>query len=239
MKRVLIIIPAYNEERNIAGVIQKIKKVVDGPNILVVDDGSQDETPKIAKENGCLVLSLPYNLGYGGALQAGFKYAHRNHYDLVIQMDADGQHEPSCIKDLLQAMEEGDDDVIIGSRFLGRGDYKTPLIRRLGMLLFGMVASFVIRQKVTDPTSGFQALNGQVVRFFSKGDHYPVDYPDTDVIILLRLAGFKIGEIPVVMYPRAAGKGMHTTIFGSIFYIFKMFLAILAVLCRKLPKRRD
>lgn len=236
MKKVLIIIPAYNEQANISRVIHRIRAVVPDGDILVVDDGSMDATPGIARESGCIVLSLPYNLGYGGALQTGFKYAYKNHYDIVVQMDADGQHDPSCIKDLICALDEGDYDVIIGSRFLGKGDYKTSLIRRVGMLLFGAVASLVIRQRVSDPTSGFQAINSRVIRFFSKGDHYPVDYPDTDVVILLKRAGFRVSEIPVKMHPRASGKGIHDNILGPIFYIFKMFLSILVVLCRKLPK---
>jgi len=237
VKKILVIIPAHNEEANIGRVIGQIQKLAPYCDILVVDDGSLDATVKIARKSGVLVLSLPRNLGYGGALQTGFKYAYRNHYDIVIQMDADGQHEPSCIKDLLIAIEEGDSDVIIGSRFLGRGEYKTSFIRRAGMLLFGAVSSAIIHQRVTDPTSGFQALNRRVIQFFSKGDHYPVDYPDADVVILLKLAGFRIREIPVVMYPRISGKGMHANLFGPIFYVFKMFLAILVVLCRKPPER--
>lgn len=230
-KQTIIIIPAYNEEENIAGIINRIKNVISDVDILVINDGGQDRTEAIVKELGERVISLPYNMGYGVALQTGFKYALMKGYDYAVQMDADGQHDPKDIPKLLDIVLRSEADVVIGSRFLDGGEYKTSFVRRLGMLIFGYLASMIIGQKITDPTSGYQAININGLRFYAS-DYYPVDFPDADVIIMLHRAGLKIKEIPVTMYPNRDGKSMHSGL-KPLYYIFKMFLSIFVTLLRK------
>jgi glycosyltransferase involved in cell wall biosynthesis len=200
-------------------------------DILVVDDCSTDETASVAAQNGAGVLNLPNNLGYGGAVQAGFRYAVHYGYDFGVLMDADGQHDASCIGDLLRVVQSGEADVALGSRFLGRMEYKTTFAKRLGMLFFSTVVSRLTGWRITDPTSGFQALNRDTMAFFAM-DNYPVDFPDADTILLLHFAGFRVAEVPVVMRERLSGQSMHSS-WKPIYYVFKMFLAILIVLLRQ------
>ena len=231
MKKAIIIIPAYNEEKNIAGVINGIKNVIPDADILVVNDGGKDRTEEIARELGARVISLPYNMGYGAALQTGFKYALKKGYEYAVQIDADGQHDPKDIPKLLDVVLSGKADVVIGSRFLNGGKYKAPAVRRLGMLFFARLTSLIIGEKITDPTSGYQAINKNGLQFYA-GDYYPVDFPDADVIIMLHRAGLKIKEIPVIMYPSVQGKSMHSGL-KPVYYIFKMFLSIFVTLLRR------
>lgn len=229
---VVIIIPAYNEEHTLSGVITDIRAFVPGVDILVINDGSQDKTEEIVRRMGERVISLPFNMGYGAALQTGFRYALRHGYRYVAQMDADGQHEPKDIPRLLNVVLNGEADVAIGSRFLDGGRYKPPLIRKIGMLLFGYMASLIIGQKITDPTSGYQALNSNGIRFYAS-EYFPTDYPDADVIIMLHRAKLRIREVPVTMYPNSQ-KSMHGGI-ELLYYLFKMFLSIFLTLLRKNP----
>ena len=233
--KILIIIPAYNEGKNIGAVLNDIQKQSPGIPILVINDGSSDNTDKIALEHNAEVISLPYNSGYGVALQTGFLYAVKNNFSIVVQMDSDGQHDPANIKDLLEEIQKENRDVVIGSRFLSRASYKTSLARHAGMLLFGNIASLLCGQKVTDPTSGFQALKGRAIQFVAS-DHYPPDYPDADFIILMNRCGFKIKEIPVTMHASPDKESMHHG-HKTIYYVFKMFLSIFVTLLRKSPKR--
>lgn len=234
-EKILVLIPAYNEEANIENILKGIQNVKKDTDILVVNDGSSDKTEILARRTGVNVISLPFNLGYGAALQTGYIYANQNNYDIVVQIDADGQHDPEYINDFLSTLRKDDVDVVIGSRYLQKNGYKTPLIRKTGMLIFGTIASTIMRKKISDPTSGFQALNKNVVKFFTN-DLYPPDYPDTDMLILLHLAGFKIKEIPVKMYNPHPQKSMHRG-HKVIYYIFKMFLSIIVTLVRKHPTR--
>ncbi|MBA3019131.1 MAG: glycosyltransferase family 2 protein [Proteobacteria bacterium] len=230
-KQAIIIIPAYNEEKNIAGVINGIKNVIPNTDILVVNDGGEDRTEEIARELGARVISLSYNMGYGVALQTGFKFALKRGYEYAVQIDADGQHDPEDIPKLLDGVFNNKADVIIGSRFLGKGNYRAPFIRRVGMLFFAWLTSLIIGKKITDPTSGYQAINKRGLQFYA-GDNYPVDFPDADVIIMLHRAGLKIKEIPVNMNPSIQKKSMHSGL-KPVYYIFKMFLSILVTLLRK------
>ncbi len=228
----IIVIPAFNEEANLASLIGKIRTSVPGIDILVVDDGSGDRTSRVAGMAGAIVVRLPFNLGYGAALQTGFKYALMKRYRYVIQMDADGQHDPGSIGLLLKEIGKGDIDVVIGSRFLDpEGHYKVPWLRKAGISLFSRIASFIIHQKITDPTSGFQALNRDAVRFHAS-PYYPTDYPDADTIIMLHRAGLRIKEVPVRMYPSVSGKTMHSGL-KPVYYMFKMFLSMFVTLLRK------
>ncbi|OGW42630.1 MAG: glycosyl transferase family 2 [Nitrospirae bacterium RBG_16_43_11] len=228
----IIVIPAFNEEANIASLIDNIRTSAPEVDILVVDDGSADRTSRIAAKAGAVVVRLPFNLGYGAALQTGFKYALMKRYRYVIQMDADGQHDPDSIGLLLKEIGKGDIDVVIGSRFLSSVvQYKIPLLRKAGISLFSRIVSFIIHQKITDPTSGFQALNRDAVRFHAS-PYYPTDYPDADTIIMLHRAGLRIRESPVRMYPSVSGKTMHSGL-KPVYYMFKMFLSMFVTLLRK------
>ena len=215
--KTIIIIPAYNEEKNITGVINGTRNAVPDVDILVINDGGEDRTEEIVRELGERVVNLPYNMGYGAALQTGFRYALKHGYGYAVQIDADGQHDPKEIPKLLKVVLDGEADVAIGSRFLNAGRYKAPAIRRMGMLIFGHLASLIIGQRVTDPTSGYQALNSNAIRFYAS-DYYPVDYPDADVIIMLHRAGLTIKEIPVTMYPNPQHKSMHAGL-KPVYYI--------------------
>ena len=237
-KETLILIPAFNEEKNIEKVISGIEKRYPGTHILVVNDGSQDCTSLFARKAGAEVISLPFNLGYGVALQAGYKYALEKGYEYVVQMDGDGQHDPAYIGELLSVVTSREADIALGSRFLSRekkGTYRAGLVRRAGMKLFSLITSILIGQKVTDPTSGYQALNNKVLRFYAS-DIYPFDFPDADVLIMLHRAGFTIKEMPVAMHQSGNSKPMHRGLV-PFYYVFKMFLSIFVELLRKTPKR--
>jgi len=229
--RTLVIIPAFNEESHLPGIIAAIRESLPGINILVVDDGSRDRTSQEAAAAGAMVLRLPFNMGYGVALQTGYKFALRKGYEFAAQMDADGQHEPRDLSPLLDSVRSGEADLALGSRFLGRKNYRAPLARRAGMLLFRLLTSLLIRQHITDPTSGCQALNRKTIRFYAS-DIFPVDYPDADVLLMVHRAGLRIKELPVRMYAADDKNSMHSG-FQPVYYIFKMFLSIAVTLLRK------
>jgi len=227
----LAIIPAYREEGRVRKVIAGIRDHVPGIDILVVDDGSPDRTAGEAWEAGAMVASLPCNMGYGVALQTGFKFARRHGYQCVVQIDGDGQHEPSCIPELLTALHEPGVDVVLGSRWLGRGEYKGPLLRKFGKFFFAFLANVLTRLHVTDPTTGFQALSRPVFLFYCS-NVYPVDFPDADVIIMLHRAGFAVKEVPVIMYTNNSGQSMHAGLLRPVYYGMKMMLSIGMTLLR-------
>ena len=236
--KTLVIIPAYNEEMSIGSVVQRVKECLPEAEVLTVDDGSSDRTRWKAMEAGANVLSHPFNLGYGSALQTGYRYALRKGYGELVQMDGDGQHDPSFIPQLLAVIRKGEADIAIGSRFLPtpiigaeNQPYRAPFIRRLGMKFFGAISSLLIQQKVTDPTSGYQAMNRRVMEWVSS-DQFPCDYPDADVIIMLHRAGFRIREVAVQMFENRDKKSMHSG-WKPLYYVFKMLLSILVTLMRK------
>ena len=230
MKPFLIIIPAYNEAGRIASTISGIRKITD-TDIIVINDGSKDNTAVEAEEAGATVIALPFNLGYGGALQTGYKYALRKGYPLVVQMDADGQHDPAYILPLLEDVRSDKVDVAIGSRFLGEGDYRATIPKRIGMIFLGVIATVITRQKITDPTSGFQALNKKAIEFYAT-EVYPMDFPDTDVLVMLYKKGIRFWEVPVRMNQSTKEKTMHSGIV-PLYYFFKMVLSIFVTLLRK------
>lgn len=227
---ILIVLPAFNEADSVAQVVQSARSVFSTAEILVVDDGSTDSTARIAKGTGATVISHRFNLGYGAALQTGYKYAVRKGYDYLIQMDADGQHEPGCAPNLLRAVQVGGLDIAIGSRFLGESPFRAGVGRRLGMALFRAIVSVITGQKISDPTSGFQALGRKAFKYCAT-DIFPTDYPDADVVIALHQAGFRIGEVPVIMYANKNGKSMHQGL-RPIYYLLKMMLSIFVTLLR-------
>ena len=229
--RVLVVVPAYNEEKSLGPTLQCIRRELPEARVVVVDDCSTDLSAKVARAEGADVVELPCNLGYGGAVQTGFKYALSHGFDFVVQMDADGQHNPRYAAALLDYVARGEADVAIGSRFLGRANYNIPSLRRLGMAAFAYIVTFVTRRRSSDPTSGFQAMNAAVIRFFAR-DNYPSDFPDADTVILLVLTGFRVQEVPVVMEARTAGSSMHSN-GKALYYVAKMMLSILIVLLRR------
>ncbi|MEQ8170647.1 MAG: glycosyltransferase family 2 protein [Candidatus Eremiobacterota bacterium] len=228
---ILVIIPAYNEEKNISFIIEHIIKM--GYKVLVVDDCSSDNTVYIAQKAGAIIVSHSINLRYGAAIQSGYKYALSRGYKYVVQIDADGQHNPENIPELLAPVIENKADLVIGSRFLGKCDYKIPFVRNIGINIFSFLTSFIIKQKITDPTSGYQALNEKVMKYYVT-DSFPHDFPDADVIIKAHKKNFNIMEIPVHMSDRKNGFSMHEHFFPIGYYIFKMFLSIfIELLTRK------
>ncbi|MBN2121334.1 MAG: glycosyltransferase family 2 protein [Candidatus Omnitrophica bacterium] len=235
-EKVLVIIPAYNEETVVAEVIKSVQKNVPGVDIITINDGSKDMTARVAQKAGSKVINLPFNMGYGVALQTGYKYALENNYQYVVQLDADGQHNPKYINELLTQVQSGKADVVIGSRFLGEGGYKVSRTRRGGMFLFGSIASFITGQRITDPTSGYQAVNREAL-CFCVSDVYPYDYPDADTIIMLHFAGFKVREVPMKMFLNKKVRTMHSGI-KPLYYIFKMFLSIFVSLLREKPYKK-
>jgi glycosyltransferase involved in cell wall biosynthesis len=236
LTRTLIIIPAHNEEENIPLVIAELRGLALGHDILVIDDASTDRTAEVLRGLGQRAIHLPANLGYGGAVQAGFKFALIHGYNFVVQMDGDCQHDPSGIPALLELVRSGEADVALGSRFLGTTTYRVPPLRKLGMALFRTVVSTFMKQTITDPTSGFQALNRKVLSFFVD-DTYPMDYPDSDVLLALHFAGFRVREVPVTMRARLRGQSIHGG-WKTIYYLAKMGLAISMVLLRHYLRKK-
>lgn len=219
----LVIVPAYNEAENIDYVINDIRKHSPQADILVVNDGSIDSTEEVANKAGVTVINHPFNMGIGAAMQTGYRYAEGKGYDVAIQVDGDGQHPPDQIHLLLKPVIKGKADMVIGSRFLGEGDYVPSLARSIGIRVFSWMLSLITGEKVTDPTSGFRAVNREVIRFFAK--NYPEDYPEVEAIVLLHKAGFNMVEVPVRMKARVWGKS-SITYFHAAYYMVKVLLAI-------------
>ncbi|MGE5303974.1 MAG: glycosyltransferase family 2 protein [Alphaproteobacteria bacterium] len=236
--KTLVVLPAFNEAATLGRVLDRIRAVTPDLPVVVVDDGSADATGEIARKSGGHVLRLPFNMGVGVALQTAYKYALREGYDCVVQLDSDGQHEPADIPALLDVIERGEADLAVGSRFLGAGEYDPETIRRLGMRLFQLLAVALTGVRFSDVTSGFRALSADVLHFFT-AERYPVDYPDADVLMMLTRAGFRIKEVPVRMYPRTEGCSQHAGL-RPIYYVFKMLLSvILTVLRHESFKQRE
>jgi glycosyltransferase involved in cell wall biosynthesis len=223
--RLLVVIPAFNEALRIRGVVTAVRGQV-AADVLVVDDGSRDPTAAEARAAGAIVATHPVNLGYGSALQTGYRYALRHAYDAVLQLDADGQHDPASIPSLLAAL--ANHDVVVGSRFLHPGSYRPPRLRRLGMSLFGAIASRLSGQRLTDPTSGFQAISRRALEFYAH-DRWPHDYPDADVLAMVARSGMRLVEVPVRMLGSPDGKSMHGGVLKPLYYVFRMTLALALV----------
>ncbi|MEO5357382.1 MAG: glycosyltransferase family 2 protein [Nitrospirae bacterium YQR-1] len=231
MKKTLIIIPAYNEEKNIGAVLDGIRALQPDIDVVVVNDGSGDQTAMVSESHGAKVLNHTFNLGYGGALQSGFRFALMKGYDYVVTMDGDGQHDPACIKNLSEAHTATGANVVIGTRFLSEG-YRMGLIRKAGVAFFRAITRLYTGIKFTDPTSGFQMMDKTVFSYLAKGDNYPMDYPDANTIMLLHKKNFKIVETQVHMYHRLEGTSMHSGL-RPIGYVIKMVLAIIMVALRR------
>jgi glycosyltransferase involved in cell wall biosynthesis len=222
-QRILVIIPAYNEEDSVGKVVEEVKTNLPQADTLVVNDGSTDLTSEKARACKAMLLDLPFNLGIGGAMQAGYKYAYKKGYDIAIQVDGDGQHDPKEIPKLLQGLREKRGDMVVGSRFITHSKYKSSIMRRLGGGIFSSLISRIIKQRITDPTSGFRAANRKAIQLFAS--YYPQDYPEPEVLVLLSKSLLTITEVPVKMKQRYSGESSITKI-RAIYYMVKVLLAI-------------
>ena len=229
--RILLILPAYNERLNIARTVGDIRGELPQADVLVINDGSGDATAAAARDAGALVLNMPYNVGIGAAVQAGFQFAAAKGYDIVLRNDGDGQHAPESNRALLAALCARDVDVVIGSRFIGgQGDYGTPLLRRMGSAILARLLSSIIGQRVTDPTSGCSAYNRRAIKLLAQV--YPHDYPEPEAILILHRSGLRQMETPVSMIARQHGRSSITA-GRSVYYMIKVILAILINLLRR------
>jgi len=223
LPRVLVVIPAYREERSIGELVRALRERYPY-DVLVVNDGSTDRTSEAAREAGATVLDLPCNLGIGGAVQTGFLYARDRGYGVVVRIDGDGQHEVEDIPKVLEPILAGRADAAIGSRFLGETAYRGSLPRIFGIRYFRLLVNLTTGYRVTDPTSGFFAINRRLVVFYS--DHYPSDYPEVDAYILMQRLRARTVEVPVRMYDRVEGKSSITA-FRAVYYMVKVTLSYL------------
>jgi glycosyltransferase involved in cell wall biosynthesis len=222
--RTLVVIPALNEAARIGGVLDRLRGAAPEADPLVVDDGSRDATARTARRHGARVVSHVFNLGYGAALQTGYKVAVRDGYAFVVQMDADGQHDARDVARLLEPLTAGRADVVIGSRFVAPSGYRMDAARTAGRLLFERLLVLAGGPRVADPTSGFQALGRPVFRLYCE-DFFPTDFPDIDVLLAAHRHGFRILEVPVEMAPNPAE---HPSMHGGLqaaYYTYKMLLA--------------
>jgi glycosyltransferase involved in cell wall biosynthesis len=235
--RKLAIVPAYNEEGMVGRVVREIKRQAPGFDVVVVDDGSIDATAIAAEEAGAIVLRQPFNLGIGGAMQAGYKYALHRGYDVAVQVDGDGQHKPEYLPPMLDALQTtGQADLVYGSRFLGDPGYKVPWGRRLGNRIFGIVLSLIVRQAITDPTSGYRMVNRKGIELFARD--YPHDYPEVEAILMMHAHRLRIHEVHVKMNARGFGES-SIDYPRAAYYMVKVMLAIFVGLLRKRPTPMD
>jgi glycosyltransferase involved in cell wall biosynthesis len=232
MRRILTLIPAYNEEKNIAKVITELRKDFPETDIVVVNDCSRDNTYDVVNEMEVPCLTLPFNMGYSSALQCGFKYAVCNNYDYVIQFDGDGQHIACEAKKLFEKAIETSADIVIGSRFLNKNQYHHSLFRRIGTAIFRILIKIACGKRITDPTSGLQILSRRCFKLYSSMDNYP-EYPDANLIIEMLRKGFKITEVPVLMRNRTDGISMHHGILKPIKYMVVMFYSIFILMLKQ------
>ncbi|OGP76978.1 MAG: hypothetical protein A2W09_06105 [Deltaproteobacteria bacterium RBG_16_50_11] len=221
--RVLVAIPAYGEEKSIGGIVSSLRRKFPY-DILVVNDGSPDGTSAAARQAGAMTLDLPCNLGIGGALQTAYIFARDHGYVALVRIDADGQHEVEDIPRVLEPVLRGQADAVIGSRFLGDNEYKVSIPRIFGIRFFRWLVRWNTGYRVTDPTSGFFAVNRRMIEFYSR--NYPSDYPEVDAYILMHRLRARTTEVPVRMYERAEGKSSITT-FRAMYYMVKVTLSFL------------
>lgn len=248
MKDTLIIIPAYNEEASIGDVIRDLLR--SGANsyadILIVNDNSTDHTAQVIEGFGgrVLLISHIFNMGYGAALKTGYSYAEKNGYQYIIQMDGDGQHSTENIRLLHgRITRNGAADIVIGSRFLKESEsYKVSLIRRAAIRFFGLVIRGITKRTISDPTSGLQAMNKKAFSYYAGFMNFDPKYPDANMIIKMSLLGFRIEEIPAIMYPRHTGTSIHSGI-KPLFYMFHMVLSTFIIMLQlkflKIKERRS
>lgn len=225
----LVVMPAFNEEESVAAVVAEVEAKLPGITVLVVDDGSLDRTAEVAKAAGARVASMPFNMGVGGAMRLGFQYAKENGFPVVVQIDADGQHDPDGVPSLLAALDGA--DLVIGARFSGQGDYEVKGPRRWAMTVLSRVLSRVVQSPLKDTTSGFKANGPKAVALFAHS--FPAEYlGDTvEALVIAARAGLTVTQVPVTMRPRAAGQPSHNPIKAAV-YLARAFVALLVALMR-------
>ena len=228
--RKIIIIPVYNEEENIERTVESIQKNALDFDYIIINDCSTDHTRKICEENGFNVINLPINLGIGGAVQTGYQYAWENGYDVAVQIDGDGQHDPKFLEKMAVYLQENGVDMVIGSRFIEKKGFQSSAVRRIGISFFSILIKILTGKKITDPTSGLRMVGRNVMDIFSKD--YPRDYPEPESVVAILRRNLKVKEIPVIMHERAGGVS-SISFKNSVYYMIKVTFAILIERIRK------
>ena len=228
--RRIAIVPAYQEEGSVGRVIDEIRAFDSDFEIVVVDDGSGDRTAKEAAAKGAHVVRLPFNLGIGSAVQTGFRYAYENGFDLAVRIDGDGQHDPSQLPALLEPVLAGEADIAVGSRFAGKDGYRSSRSRRIGIRILARAVSMLVGQRITDPTSGFQAVNRRGIRLFAAD--YPSDYPEVEATVMVAKHRLALREVPVAMRGRSTGRSSIGAL-HSAYYMAKVLLALFVGMFRR------
>jgi hypothetical protein len=232
--RAVAIVPAFDEEGAIGRVVEEIRASDPAIDVVVVDDASTDETAAIAESLGATVLRLPFNVGIGGAVQTGFRYALAEGYETAVRLDGDGQHDASELAKLLAPLERGEADLVVGSRFVDPGGgYRPPWARRIGIRLFARLVSVLCRERVTDTTSGFLALDRVGIELFAA--EYPHDYPEVEATLVALRSGLRLSQVQVDMRERETGAS-SITFLRSLYYIVKVTLALLVASLRRYPR---
>lgn len=221
----VVVIPAYNEARSIAAVVRDARRVLPGAAVLVVNDCSRDDTARVARQAGAQVLDLPFNLGIGGALQAGYRFAAKAGFAVAARLDGDGQHPAEYLPRMVEMVRRGEADVVVGSRFLApaREGYQSTLVRRAGIRYLSGLLSFLVRTRVTDPTSGFRVGGRRMIELAARS--YPRDYPEPESIVMWGRNGVRFCEVPVHMLERQAGRSSIGAL-STFYYLFKVSLGI-------------
>lgn len=232
--KVLIIIPAFNEEESLCNVVKNLKSAAPDVDYLIVNDCSTDRTEALCQEHDFNYITFPVNLGIGGGVQAGYLYAIENGYDIAIQMDGDGQHDPNYIKDVIKPIQDGTADMVIGSRFITKDGFQSSAMRRLGIGFLKFLIRICCGTTVNDTTSGFRATSRSLTKFFAK--NYAQDYPEPEAIIAAVLEGYRVTEVPVIMHERQGGESSINAL-KSIYYMIKVSLAILIYRLGNLKKK--
>lgn len=238
-KELLVIIPAYNEEKNIGATLDGLEAagITEWADVLVMNDASRDRTAEIVKQRNYPVVTHVYNMGYGSGLQVGYKYAVRKGYEYVIQMDADGQHDPGNVKKIYEKLTEEDGeenrpDIVLGSRFVeGSETFSVSFVKKIAYRFFRMLIRLGTGRRIQDPTTGLQGLSRRAFSYYSQYQNFDDQYPDANMIMQMLLLGFNIREVPAVMHLREVGSGMHSGL-EPVFYMIKMFFSVLAVMFR-------
>ena len=234
LARTVAVVPALNESGAVGRVVDEIRAACPGISVVVVDDASTDGTADAAEERGATVLRLPFNVGIGGAVQTGFRYALEEGYERAVRLDGDGQHDASEVQKLFEPLERGEADLVIGSRFVdGGGSYRPPFARRLGIRVFARLVSLLGGQRVTDTTSGFIALDRAGIELFAR--EYPHDYPEVEATLIALRSGLRLSQVQVEMRERETGSSSITFV-RSVYYIVKVLLALLVASLRRYPR---
>lgn len=233
LMKTLLIIPAYNEQENIVRTLQDIKANAPGMDYVVINDCSKDNTRKILKEYGANFLDLPVNLGIGGGVQTGYRYALEHDYDIAVQFDGDGQHDARYLSSLIAPIISGEADAAIGSRFIEKEGFQSSAMRRFGISFLSSLIKLLSGVKIYDVTSGFRAVNRSMIAFFA--ENYPQDYPEPDAILLSTLEGFRLVEVPAQMRERVGGQSSISS-FRAVYYMVKVSISL--IVSRLSHKRR-